>query len=136
MQSIHPARGRLPAWAVVCILMAVVAPAAGVCGEQQFPDVVDVRIAPAGGERFSFQVTISSPYDTPTRYADGFHIRGLDGAVYGERRLLHDHAGEQPFTRALDDVSIPAGVRSVVVQARDQKYGYGGDSMTVDLPGR
>jgi hypothetical protein len=33
-------------------------------------------------------------------------------------------------------VEIPAGVQSVIVQARDLKNGYGGKSMEVKLPGR
>lgn len=104
--------------------------------EQRFPDVLGAEITPRGENRFDFDVTISSPYDTPARYADGFRVSGLDGERYGERKLLHDHAEEQPFTRDLYGVEIPAGVRRVVIQARDQRYGYGGKSIEVDLPGR
>jgi len=56
--------------------------------------------------------------------------------VLGERILLHDHAGEQPFTRDLYGVRIPRGIRTVSVQARDQQYGYGGKTVEVALPGR
>ena len=59
-----------------------------------------------------------------------------EGRVFGERVLLHDHAGEQPFTRDLYGVAIPRGIRVVVVQARDQQYGYGGKTVEVVLPGR
>jgi hypothetical protein len=52
------------------------------------------------------------------------------------RELLHDHATEQPFTRDLYGVKIPRGVRSVVVQARDRTFGYGGGIVEVVLPGR
>ncbi len=104
--------------------------------EQQFPDVLAVKVQPRGGDRFDFDVTVSSPYDTPRRYADAFRVSGRDGRVWGERKLLHDHADEQPFTRDLYGVVVPAGVRLVVVQARDQKYGYGGKSVEVTLPGR
>lgn len=104
--------------------------------EQRFPDVVAVKVQPAGQNRFDFDVKISSPYDTPQRYADGFRVVGKDGRVYGERKLLHDHADEQPFTRGLYDVTIPADVKTVVVQARDQKHGYGGRTVEVALPGR
>jgi hypothetical protein len=81
-------------------------------------------------------VTISSPYDTPERYADAFRVVGKDGRVYGERVLLHDHADEQPFTRDLYGVTMPSGVRTLVVQARDKKYGYGGKTVEVALPGQ
>ncbi len=90
----------------------------------------------AAADAFDFDVTVSSPYDTPQRYADAFRVLGKDGKVYGERILLHDHASEQPFTRDLQGVRIPRGVRVVVVQARDMQHGYGGRTVDVALPGR
>jgi hypothetical protein len=113
------------------------APALGQAASQQkHPSVLAAKVTPRGGDRFDFDVTISSPYDTPQRYADGFRVVGAKGEVYGERKLLHDHADEQPFTRDLHGVAIPAGVRTVVVEARDQSYGYGGRKLEVALPGR
>ncbi len=103
---------------------------------QRFPDVVAAKAQARGADVFDFDVTVSSSYDTPQRYADAFRVQGKDGKVYGERILLHDHAGEQPFTRDLYGVRIPRGVRVVVVQARDMKYGYGGKSVEAALPGR
>lgn len=103
---------------------------------QKYPDVVAATVQARASGTFDFDVTVSSPYDTPQRYADAFRVLGRDGAVYGERILLHDHAGEQPFTRDLYGVRIPRGVRAVTVQARDRKYGYGGKTVEVALPGR
>jgi hypothetical protein len=96
---------------------------------QKYPDVVNVKVKARGDRRFDFDVTISSPYETPQRYADAFRVMSAEGVVYGERKLLHDHADEQPFTRDLYGVAIPAGVASVIVQARDQKFGYGGKTL-------
>jgi hypothetical protein len=104
--------------------------------EQQYPDVVGVKVKARGQNIFDFDVTVSSPYDTAQRYADAIRAISKDGAVFGVRKLLHDHASEQPFTRDLYGVVVPAGVRKVVIQARDQKYGYGGTTVEVDLPGR
>lgn len=104
--------------------------------EQRFPDVVAVKVRATGPDRFDFDVTISSPYDTPRRYADGFRVYTSDDLVLGERKLLHDHQDEQPFTRDLHAVKIPPGLKKVLVQARDQKYGYGGKVVEVVLPGR
>ncbi len=103
---------------------------------QKYPDVVKVEVQYRGGERFDFDVTVSSPSDTPGRYADAFKVSAKDGTVLGERRLLHDHADEQPFTRDLYGVRVPPGVRVVVVRARDREFGYGGKSVEVALPGR
>ncbi len=118
------------------IPMRVTPPPAQTAAEQRFPDVVAAKITPLGGDRFDFDVTISSPYDTPKRYADGFRVVGPKGEVYGERKLLHDHADEQPFTRDLHGITIPSGIQLVIVEARDLSYGYGGRRLEVALPGR
>jgi hypothetical protein len=121
----------------VLVSVAMLGTAAGAQGaEQKYPDVVDVKVAASGNNRFDFDVTIASPYDSPQRYADAFRVLSMTGQPFGERKLLHDHADEQPFTRDLYGVSIPSGVRMVVIQARDQKYGYGGRTMQAILPGR
>jgi len=103
---------------------------------QKFPDVLAVKVRAAGANRFDFDVTVSSPYDSARRYADGIRARSRDGAVFGHRKLFHDHADEQPFTRDMYGVEVPAGVKSVVVEARDQRFGYGGRTVEVELPGR
>jgi hypothetical protein len=116
--------------------LATLPPRAPATGLQKFPNVVAAKVRASGADTFDFDVTVSSRYDTPQRYADAFRVVGADGSVFGERVLLHDHAGEQPFTRDLYGVKIPPGIRSVVLQARDQRYGYGGKTVRVALPGR
>jgi len=100
---------------------------------QQYPDVLAVEPT-ATGDTWTIAATISSPYDTPQRYADAFRVLAEDGTVMGIRELAHDHAAEQPFTRSLSDVAIPAEVTSITVEGRDQANGWGGDTVTVDLP--
>jgi len=97
-----------------------------------FPDVVNVVATKADGG-WTFDVTLSSPYDTPERYADAWRVVGSDGTVFGVRELDHDHAAEQPFTRSLADVQIPDDVKMVVVEGRDQVSGYGGTTFEVTL---
>lgn len=114
---------------------ATTAGAAPDSGEQRYPDVLGVEATPSDDGTWSFAVTISSPYDTPERYADGWRVLGPDGEVYGEHMLMHDHAGEQPFTRTQRGVTIPTGVDEVTVEGRDQEYGYGGATVTITLGG-
>jgi hypothetical protein len=102
--------------------------------EQRFPDVVDVTVEEAGADTYTFRVTISSPYDTPERYADGWRVMDADGTVYGEHTLMHDHASEQPFTRTQSGVEIPDDLTEVIVEGRDIEHGYGGETVTVELP--
>jgi hypothetical protein len=120
--------------ALGCVL--VILPPVALAQIRKFPDVVSVSVRAAGENSFDFDVTVSSPYDTASRYADAFRVVGKDGVVFGERVLLHDHASEQPFTRDLYGVRIPPQVLSVVVQARDKQFGYGGRTVEVKLPGR
>jgi hypothetical protein len=101
---------------------------------QKFPNVIAVKVRVQSPHVYDFDVTISSRYDSPARYADGFRVMSVKGVFYGERILLHDHASEQPFTRDLYNVKIPQGVETVLVQARDKIYGYGGKSVRVNLP--
>ena len=103
---------------------------------QRYPDVLAVKVTPRGANRFDFDVTLSSRYDKPQRYADAFSVKDAAGKVYGERVLLHDHAGEQPFTRDLYGVTVPPQVKKVIVQGRDRKFGYGGNTADAVLPGR
>jgi hypothetical protein len=106
---------------------------------QTYPEILAAKVRSNGDERFDFDVTLSSPYDTPQRYADAFRVmskEGSEGTVYGERTLFHDHASEQPFTRDLYGVRIPPGVSRVVIQGRDKQFGYGGKTLEAALPGR
>jgi hypothetical protein len=129
----HGMRRRCAVLGVVLGLMALPA----LAQVQKFPDVVGVQVVARSAGVFDFDVTVSSRYDTPQRYADGFRAMSEDGrTVYGVRPLAHDHAGEQPFTRDLHGVAIPAGVKQVVIQARDQLHGWGGQTQSVVLPGR
>lgn len=104
--------------------------------DQLYPDIVSVKIRAADAGAFDFDVTVSSVYDTPSRYADGFRVTTAKGEVLGERKLFRDHQGEQPFTRDLHGVKISPNIKVVTVQGRDQKSGYGGKSVEVQLPGR
>lgn len=135
---VSPQDCRQVAWAALLALAAQLLPLAPAraAEEQRFPDVVGVRVVERSPEVFDFDVTVSSRYDTPARYADAFRAVAESGEVLGERHLLHDHQGEQPFTRDLYGVRIPRSIRNVVVQARDKRYGYGGQSVRVELPGR
>ncbi|MBB4930764.1 hypothetical protein F4561_001584 [Lipingzhangella halophila] len=102
--------------------------------DQRYPDVREVEVEEGSGGTVDLAVTISSPYDTPERYADGWRVKGPDDTVYGEHELAHDHQNEQPFTRTQSGVRIPDGVDEVVVEGRDSEHGYGGATETVEVP--
>jgi hypothetical protein len=56
-------------------------------------------------------------------YAERFEVVTKDGRILATRILLHPHNDEQPFTRELDNVKIPAGVSEVTVRALMKRKG-------------
>lgn len=101
----------------------------------RFPDIIAAEATfDDGSGTWTFAVTVSSPYDSPERYADGWRVVGPDGTVYGVHTLAHDHAGEQPFTRRQSGVEIPDDVTEVTIEGRDQANGFGGGTLTIELP--
>lgn len=103
--------------------------------EELFPDVVGATAEQGADGTWTFSATLSSPYDTPDRYADAWRVIGPDGEVYGTRELGHDHANEQPFTRSQSGIVVPDGVTTVTVEGRDQISGWGGATVDVELDG-
>ncbi len=103
-------------------------------GGTKYPDIKKAVLEPAGGG-YTLSVTVSSPYDSPDRYADGWRVlnAGTD-EVLGMHTLGHDHASEQPFTREQSDLQIPDGVQRITIEGRDQQNGYGGRTVTIDVP--
>ena len=101
--------------------------------EELFPDVVAAEAAQGDDGTWRFDVTLSSPYDTPERYADAWRVLASDGTELGVRVLAHDHQNEQPFTRSLNGVDIPDDVSVVTIEGRDQVSGWGGATIDVAL---
>jgi hypothetical protein len=56
-----------------------------------------------------------------------------DGSVLATRILQHPHVDEQPFTREIRGVRVPAGVERVRIRARDSVHGLGGREVTLSL---
>ena len=96
-------------------------------------DVVGAKATKTGGS-WRFDVTVRHADAGWDHYADAWRVVGPDGTVYGTRTLYHPHVDEQPFTRSLAGVAIPAGVNSVTIEARDSVHGWGGKRAVVNLP--
>lgn len=101
--------------------------------DQKHPDILDAELSGSDGE-YRISVTVSSPYDSPERYADGWRVLDEDGNVLAEHELGHDHANEQPFTRSRGPFEIPNNVNEITVEGHDQEHGYGGATVTIEVP--
>ena len=103
----------------------------GVAGEA---DVVGVEAAAEGAGAWRFDVTLRHADSGWKHYADSWDVVVSDGTVLGTRTLYHPHETEQPFTRSLSGVRIPAGTARVTVRAHHKVHGLGGREVTVKLP--
>jgi hypothetical protein len=97
-------------------------------------DVVDVKVRRSSAGTYDFDVTVKSVDKGWEHYADAFEVLAPDGTVLGRRILVHPHETEQPFTRDLHGVKIPAGITHVTVRARHKPKGYDGKVQRVALP--
>ena len=66
-------------------------------------------------------------------YADGWEVTDLEGNQLGYRLLAHPHDNEQPFTRSQCNIKIPSGITKVIVRAKCNKHGFGGEPIIVGL---
>jgi hypothetical protein len=97
-------------------------------------DVIEVKINPEGSNTYRFEVTIRSDDTGWEKYADKWEVVAPDGTVLGTRVLAHPHETEQPFTRDLSGVKIPAEINEVRIRAHDSVEGYGGAEVTLKVP--
>ena len=97
-------------------------------------DVLAVAISETSAGVYRFDVTLGHADEGWEHYADAWEVLGPDGAVLARRVLLHPHVDEQPFTRGLGGVALPAGLGRVTLRGHDSVHGYGGIELTVELP--
>ena len=96
-------------------------------------DVVGVKAQQEAAGTWRFDVTVRHADEGWDHYADKWVVEGPEGALYGERVLLHPHETEQPFTRSQTGIEIPDDIATVTVRARDSVHGFDGVGMEVDL---
>lgn len=100
------------------------------------PVIEQVQVRAESGGTYRFDVTIRHPDTGWEHYADGWRVLDMAGNELGMRVLYHPHVDEQPFTRSLGGVAVPAGATQVQIQARDLPEGWNSGTMIVDLPNR
>lgn len=98
------------------------------------PSAIQAVAATNTGNTWRFDVTIAHPDTGWDHYTDGWRVLSMDGAELGMRVLVHPHVDEQPFTRSLSGVLIPAGTKRVQIQARCSVDGWDKARKTVKLP--
>jgi hypothetical protein len=96
-------------------------------------DVVTVEYQRVSDGTYNFDVTLKHSDAGWDHYADRWEILAPDGKILGTRMLAHPHVDEQPFTRSLSGVKIPADVKKVEIRGHDSIHGFGVKTIVVDL---
>lgn len=105
---------------LAAVLLA--SPATSEAGEAQ---VVAAR-ADCEPERIChFTVTVRHADNGWEHYADRWEVLDESGRILAVRVLRHPHVDEQPFTRSLIGVVLPAEVERVRIRAHDSVHGDG-----------
>ena len=97
-------------------------------------DVVNVVVKQTGERAYHFSVSVAHADTGWDHYADNWEVVAPDGTILGTRILHHPHVNEQPFTRSLSDVKVPAGIDHVTIRAHDSVHEYGGKTLQIELP--
>lgn len=99
----------------------------------QPPQVVKAEASLKTNQLFDVSVTIRHPDTGWDHYANEWIVLDGDGKEIAKRTLYHPHVNEQPFTRYVRDIVIPADVSKVTITAKCNK---GHDSKPYVLMGK
>lgn len=87
----------------------------------QPPVIVKAEAIVQTNQLFDIAVTIRHPDTGWDHYANEWVVIVDGEKEVGKRTLYHPHVKEQPFTRYLRDVKIPADAKSIKVYAKCNK---------------
>ncbi len=120
---------------LAALLLAAVPPVAVPAIAAADPaQVVDAQAERSGGN-WTITATLSHGDTGWDDYADGWRVLSDGGDVLGTRTLAHPHVDEQPVSRSLSGIAIPAGTGRVMIETSTTATGWGGERYALDLPG-
>ena len=96
--------------------------------------IVDVTANKTAQEIYHFNVTLKHADTGWDHYANQWQVLTPEHQVLGTRTLFHPHVNEQPFTRSLGGVKVPANITTIIIQARDTVHGISPQEFTLKLP--
>lgn len=96
-------------------------------------EVVDVQANQASDKTWRFSVTLKHADEGWDHYANQWQIIASDNKILGTRTLYHPHVNEQPFTRSLNGVKIPADIKTVRIIAKDTVHGLSTKAAQLEL---
>lgn len=99
-----------------------------------YAQVIFVKATQNSAGLWRFDTTVRHNDQGWDDYADAWQVvNPQTNEILAERILLHPHDNEQPFTRSQNNIEIPPDVTQVLVRAKDNVEGFGGQEVLVDL---
>jgi hypothetical protein len=99
-----------------------------------YAQVIFVKATQNSAGLWRFDTTVRHNDQGWDDYADAWQVvNPQTNEILAERILLHPHDNEQPFTRSQDNIEIPPDITQVLVRAKDNVEGFGGQEVLVDL---
>jgi hypothetical protein len=92
-----------------------------------------VRATQSGDGLWKFDTTVRHNDEGWDHYADVWQVVDAENNIMAERILAHPHDTEQPFTRSQSNIQIPPELTTVMVRAKCNVHGFGGQEVVVDL---
>lgn len=87
----------------------------------QPPQVVKADASLKSNQLFDIAVTIRHSDTGWEHYASEWVVEDGEGKEIAKRTLYHPHVNEQPFTRSIRDVLIPADANKITIKAKCNK---------------
>ena len=97
------------------------------------PKIIKVKVERTPAQKYNISVTLEHADTGWEHFAHAWKVYTPDGKLLGERVLYHPHVKEQPFTRTLSGLHIPAGLESIIITANCSDTGEADKSYTVNL---
>ncbi len=96
-------------------------------------EIISARAEPDSHDRYRIQVTLRHADSGWDHYANAWRVWAPDGTLLGERRLLHPHVDEQPFTRSLNGIAIGKNITYIEIEAEDSRHGISRQRLRIPL---
>ena len=97
------------------------------------PNIVSASAQKRVNNTYDFTVVVRHDDDNRKHWVNRWDILTPNRTLIKSRVFLHGHPHEQPFTRQLKKVMVPAGAGFVYIRAHDLAHGFG-PVVKVNLP--
>ncbi len=114
-------------WIVLIVLFSPLCALAGNV------EILAAKFSRQVDQSWTVSVTLQHADSGWDHYADAWKVVDAKGTSLGLRTLFHPHVDEQPFTRSLGSVKIPAGLKRVFIEAHDKVHGWSRQRLEIDL---